>query len=137
MATAPRILVASPDIHIQRYYSAILSAGNKQCIPELAKTTAELITHLANHRPEVLLLDLDLLHDSNGDIINAVNALSVPSVVLLADGDPHVSQLPDIRHIAVLRKPTSAARIKELLDHVVNSNKPIPFGEEMLYPMTS
>ncbi len=79
---------------------------------------AEAIDFLRRHRPDLVLLDVQMPEISGFDVLRALPADGLPAVVFVTAHDQHAVEGFEVQALDYLLKPFTQARLKAALDRV-------------------
>lgn len=118
---APRVLIVENEPDIAGFYQVTLELEGFQC--EVARSAKEALLHLTTNVPDLILLDLNLGGEINGqDILYQVriNPLFENTRVVVATAHPQVARL--VSHLAdlVLLKPVDAQQLRTLSQRITS-----------------
>jgi len=93
---------------------ALTRMPDVQCVGECA-TREEAVGAIVEHRPDVVLLDIQLGRTSAFDIIEEIGADAMPLVIFVTAYDRHAMKAFEVHALDYVLKPVDSARLTEAL----------------------
>jgi DNA-binding response OmpR family regulator len=125
----PRVLIAAPDPLLLAAYRVFLAPEGVEVVT--AATRSECLAALQGTRPDLLILDAQLLNETTGDapeLFGQTGEPAIPLLILTADPEAWTwREVPPVDY-GLLIKPVGPAALAGLI-HAVLDRKATPLAE--------
>ncbi len=110
-----KVLVVDDDILSRRRIRQFLKGRDDVVILSECEDAADALRALRHLQPDLLLLDVQLPDRSGFEVVEAVGAEAMPTVVFLAEPDPQLMATLDEFALDYLDKPVDQARLYRMV----------------------
>jgi two-component system, LytTR family, response regulator len=101
-----------------------------------ARNGREAISQIRNHKPDMVLLDIQMPRMNGFDVVDAIGAEAMPAVIFVTAHDRFAIQAFEISAVDYLLKPVTEERFKLAFQRAVNRIQCVPPDESTRQMMT-
>jgi len=115
-----------------------LLLGSRPQVGEVceARNGREAVTLIRNHKPDMVLLDIQMPRMNGFDVVDAVGAEAMPAVIFVTAHDRFAIQAFEISAVDYLLKPVTEERLKVAFQRAINRIQVVPADESTRQMLT-